>query len=169
MPKSLADGHTKVAVLTTPPANPTAVKLTELVANTDISCNILASDYAVGATDSDKVAEKALCATGNANAIGAGNYAASVTVFRFFDATTGAVKSAEDFAYTALKTKGSTRYLVERENGKLSTEAWAVGDVCKVYEVLTDNPQKPSDQGGYIKRHVVMEVQNAWTSTLVAS
>ena len=63
-------------MLTTKPANPAAPTATELNAGIDLSCDVMASDFTWGATDSDKVAEKALCVENNANALGASNFAA---------------------------------------------------------------------------------------------
>lgn len=162
MPRSLADGHIKVAILTTKPANPAAPTVTELTAGIDASCAIMASDFAFGATDSDKVAEKALCVTNNAQALGAGNYTAAMTLFRYFDATTKNADATADTAFAAVETKGTTLWVYARETAKLATEAWAASD--EIYlgaEVITDTPQPPSDRGGFIKRRTVMEVQDA--------
>jgi hypothetical protein len=70
MPKSLSDGHVKVAVLTTAPSNVKSPTVTELNAGIDASCRILSTGFTFGFTDSDKVAEKALCDTNNVNALG---------------------------------------------------------------------------------------------------
>lgn len=167
MPKSLADGRVKVVALTTKPANPYAPTVQELTSGVDISCRILSSDYALGPTTSDRIAEKELCKEGNANAIGASNYAGSVTPFRYFDNATKQADEAEDNVYQMLKAKGTTLFLYERQSAKKSTEAFAVGDEVDGYEVVTDNPQKPSDMGGYIKRVVPLEVQDAWLNGVV--
>ena len=148
MPKSLADGRIKVVALSVKPVNPYSPTLVELNAGVDLSCRILSSDYALGPTTSDRIAEKELCKEGNANAIGASNYAGSVTPFRYFDKTTNKTSLAEDVVYQLLKAKGTTVYLYERQTSKKSTDAWALGDEVDGYEALTDNPQKPSDMGG---------------------
>lgn len=169
MPRSLADGHIKLTILTTPPANPAAPTATELNAGIDISCDVLASDFTWSATDSDKVAEKALCTTNNANAIGAGNYQAGVTIFRMFDETTKNADLTEDAGYAALKEKGTTVYGYARETAKLSTETWAAAD--EIYlglVVLTDSPQRVGD-GGYVKRRIPMEPQRGWEDIAVAA
>ncbi len=163
MPKSLADGHTKLAVLTTAPANPAAPTVAELNAGINAACNILASDFTFGATDSDKVAEKALCDINNTNAMGPSNFTAGFTVFRFFNASTGAPDTVPDALFTAVKVKGTTLYLYARKTGKLESAAWAATD--EIYlgaSVITDTPQAPSDLGGYIKYRVPMEVQSAY-------
>lgn len=171
MPRSLADGHTKFTVLTTKPANPAAPTVTELEAGIDGSCSILASDFAWGATDSDKIAEKALCVKNNANALGASNYTAGVTPFRFFDATTGESADVEgDDLFQALKVKGTTLWGYARKDSKDSTDPWEAGD--EIYlgaEFTTDEPQPPSDLGGYIKWRVPAEIQAAWPWIEVAA
>lgn len=169
MPRSLAEGHTKVAILTTKPANPASPTVTELAAGIDAACAILSSDFQFGATDSEKVGEKALCVENNANALGAGNYQAGITPFRFFDATTKNADTTADAVFQATKVKGTTLWIYARETAKKSTEAWAAADeVFLGAEVLTDTPQPPQDRGGYVKRKVPLEVQTAWDNIVVA-
>lgn len=167
MPKSLADGKIKLAILSTKPVNPLAPTTAELNAGIDASPRILSSDYTLGAVDSDKVAEKPLSQEGNSNAMGPSNYQAAVSPFRYFTAG-GASEAGEDTVYQTLKTKGARVWLVERQTSKLATAAWATGDEVSVFECITDNPQKPSDAGGYVKRRVPMEVQDAWLGGTVA-
>ncbi|CAI9417376.1 phage tail tube protein [Nocardioides sp. T2.26MG-1] len=167
--KSLADGHLKLTILTVKPANPLAPTLAELIAGTDISCAVLASDFTWSAADSDKVNEKALCTTNNANAIGASNFQAGLTIFRYFDDTTGAVDVTADVAFQTLKAKGTTVYGYLREDGKLSADAWAAADEATYLEVLTDNPQRPQNAGGYIKRRIPLEPQDGGEATVAAA
>lgn len=169
MPKSLADGHVKVAILTTQPANPLAPTVAELNAGISAACRILASDFTWSATDSDKVAERALCETSNANALGASNFSAGMTIFRYFNAGTGVADPVEDSLWTATKVKGTSLWIYVRETGKLETAAWATGD--EIYlggEVITDVPQKPSDAGGYIKRRIPLEPQSMYPDIAAA-
>lgn len=163
MPKSLADGHIKFTILTEEPVDPEDPTPTELAAGIDAECNILASDFNWGATDSDKIAEKALCELNNANALGASNYQGGMTVFRYFDATTGAVDPAEDTVFDAVKVKGTELWGYARMTGKLATAAWAASD--EIYlgaRFITDEPQPPSSAGGFIKMRVPFEIQAAW-------
>ncbi|GEP38890.1 hypothetical protein NPS01_25530 [Nocardioides psychrotolerans] len=169
MPKSLADGHIKLAILTTAPANLAAPTVAELNAGINAACRILASDFTFGPTDSDKVAEKALCDINNVNAIGASNYQAGLTIFRYFNAATGVADPTEDSLFTATKVKGTTLYIYARETGKLETSPWATSDeIFLGGAVLTDTPQRPSDAGGYIKRRVPMEPQSMFPYIAVA-
>lgn len=162
MPRTLADGKTKFTILITEPANPEAPTAEELNDGLDLSCKVIDSDFTWGATDSDKVAEKALCDEGNANAIGASNYQAGITLWRFF-ATAGGFDAIEDAGFAAVKVKGTTLWGYARKTDKKSTEAWETGD--EIYlglEVTTDNPQTPSDMSGYIKYRVPMEPQRGY-------
>jgi hypothetical protein len=166
--RSLADGHRKVAILTTAPSNPNAPTVAELNAGIDATSRILASDWTFGMTDSDKVAEKSLADINNINALGASNAQAGATIFRYYDTGTGAPDATGDALFTALKTKGTTVYIYERESGKVATAAWATGDIALGMQILTDEVQKPADAGGYIKRRVPMEPQTIYGLTTVA-
>lgn len=161
MPRSLAAGHTKFTVLTTSPVNPAAPTITELNAGIDVSCVVMASDFTWGATDSDKVGEAALCVTNNAQAIGNSNYNAGFTLFRYF--ADGVTPDDLDDAFQAMKVKGATLYGYARRTEKLSTAAWVAAD--EIYlgaEFNNDEPQPPSDLGGYIKWRVPAEIQTAY-------
>lgn len=166
MPKTLADGRTRLVVLTTAPADPEAPTTTELNAGEDIECRILKSDYRLSATGSDTINEAELCSTGNAVVYGASNYEGTVTVFRYLDAA-GAADATNDVAWDAFKEKGTTLWLVERE-GPEYTDAWAVADEVDVYEVVTDEPQKPTDRTGFIKRTIPLGVQRHYVGVVAA-
>jgi len=172
MPKSLADGHIRLAVLTAKPANPAAPTVTELNngigGSTGISCNVLAGDFAFGPTASDRISEPALCDTGKTEALGMSGYQAAMTVFRFFDATTKNAHATEDALFQALKVKGATLYVYARETAKISTDAFASGD--ELYfgaEVVNDAPIRP-DGTGYIKRRVDFVVARGYENIAVA-
>lgn len=174
MPTSLADGKTKLAILSVKPADPKAPTVTELNAGIEASCRILSNDYNVGPTASETIDEKALCTEGNVQVPGPSNYTAEFSAWRYFEEATGQAEETTeseigDAVYQATKTKGARLWLVERETSKKSTDAWAAGDEVSVYEVLTDNPQKPGDSGGYIKRRVVTLVQDAWLDGTVGA
>lgn len=170
MPKSLAEGHTKVAVLTTKPLDPENPTEDELEAGINAACNILASDFLFTATDSDKVGEKALCDTNNANALGASNFQAGMTPFRYFDATTGLpLPLTEDKLFEAMKVKGTELWIYARKDGNLEEEPWAAGqEIYLGQHVITDEPQAPSEQAGYVKFRVPMESQKGWPFIEVA-
>lgn len=173
MPRSLADGHTKFIILTTAPVDPANPTVTELTAAgaIDASCAILNSDFTFGAADSDKVQEKALCTENNANALGASNYTAGITLFRYFDdATPGQADATADAAFAACKTKGTELWCYARRTAQKSTAAIAADDELFLgAHVIVDEPQPPSDLGGYIKMRVPMEVQDAYPFISVAT
>lgn len=170
MPKSLADGHVKIAVLTTKPANIFAPTVAELSAGINAACRILASDWTWSAADSDKVNEKAVCDVNNVNALGASNFSTGMTIFRYFNAGTGLADPVEDSLFTAVKVKGTTLWIYARETGKLETAGWASGDEISLGgEVITDEVQNPQNAGGYIKRRVPMEPQSMRTNLLAAA
>ena len=169
MPRSLADAHKKIAVLTeepVDPANPTIVELAAGIGGAaGAGCRILLSDWLFGPTDSDTFNERAVCEDGNANAYGASNFQAGATVFRYFDETTGVADALEDALFEALKTKGTRVWIYERETGQPESDPWAADDELGFgAEVLTDWPQKPSETGGYIKRRSPMQVQKGYVN-----
>lgn len=167
-PRTLADGRIKLVAMTVRPKDLSKPTVSELSAGVELSCRILKSDYKLGATASDTISGEALlCDTSNSSALGASNYEASLTPFRFLDGE-GKADPENDVAWEALKTKGTTLWLAERE-GPLVDKEWAVGDEVSVYEVVTDTPQKPSDRSGYIKRVIPMQVQAAAENVKVAS
>src|SRR5690606_2612414 len=100
----------------------------------------------------------------NAVTYGASNYEGTVTPFRYLDAT-GAADALNDVAWDALKEKGTTLWLVEREGPEYTT-AWTTGDEVDVYEVVTDEPQKPTDRTGFIKRIVPLGVQRHYNGVV---
>lgn len=167
MPKTLADARTRLVALTTKPANPAAPTVTELTAGIDLSCRILKSDYRLSPVASDTVPDTELCSEGNAVTFGASNYEGSVTPFRYLTEA-GKADATNDVAWDTLKEKGTELWLYEREGPKYDA-AWAAADEVDGYEVVTDNPQKPSDRAGFIKRVVPLGVQRAWLGGVVAA
>jgi len=168
MARVLADGKTKFTILVTKPVNPAAPTATELNAGIDLSCDILTSDFTWGATDSDKIAEKALCDSGNSNAICASNFAAGFTLWRKF-ATAGGFDAATELGWAAVKAKGATLYGYARQMDKDSTAAWAASD--EIYlgaEFITDTPQR-TDGTGFIKYRIPAEVQRGYPFISVAA
>ncbi len=158
MPLTLADGRQRVTILTTEPADPTAITLAELTAGFYASPLLNKPDYRLSATGSDTVPDQPLDATGNAKTYGASNFDGSMTILRFLT-TAGVTDPTADLLWAAASTKGTRLWVVERE-GPLAAQADAPADEYELYEVLTDEPQKPSDRAGYIKRVVPLGVQD---------
>lgn len=176
MPRSLADAKKRIAILTTKPEDPENPTVTELEDGLNASCRIIASTYNVGPQASETVDEKAVCEEGNVQALSTSNYAAEFDVFRYFDeetglpetGTSGSEEDIGDQLYQMLKTKGTIVWLYEREIGLKSDVPFDAGQPIEGYELLIDNPQKPQDQGGFIKRHIVGLPQKAWIDAEVA-
>lgn len=167
--RSLADAHIKLAVLTSTPANPAVPTAAELTAGIDASCKVAKSDFSWTATDSDKVAEAALCDANNVNALGASNFTLALTIFRYFNAGTGVADPTDDALWTAMKNKGTNLWIYPRETGKLYTSAWVATDESYLGgQVLTDSPARPDSAGGYIKRRVPLEAQAMFQNIAVA-
>ena len=163
MPRSLADGHEKIAILTTKPANPAIPTVTELAAGLDVACNILESDWSFGPTDSATFAERAVCEENDVNAYGPGSGQFGATIFRNW-AVDGDPDALLDAAFSAVKVKGSTIWVYSRKTPKKSTEAWEADDEIRYgAEVLTDTPQDM--RGGYIKYRCPGQVQKSWPFT----
>ena len=170
MPKALADGNIRVAVLATKPADPKALTVAEIEAGIDASCRVLKSDYRISAAASDTIADAELCSSTNAQVFGAGNYEGIITPFRYWDSTDLGKSDAEgDLVFQALRQKGATVFIVERMTGLAYDVPWAAGQEVNVYELLLDNPTKAGEAGGYIKYSQAPAVQNAWEFGTVAA
>lgn len=168
--RSLADGHEKIAILTTKPANPAQPTPTELNGGIDAAANILASDWTFGPTDSDTFNERAVAEENNPNAYGPGNGQFGATIFRKFDAATGASDAEDDELFTAMKAKGTTVWVYSRITGKKSADVWAATDeIWYGAEVLLDAAQRPSATGGYIKNRIPGQVQKSYPNITVGA
>ncbi|WP_159622673.1 hypothetical protein [Ruania rhizosphaerae] len=166
MPKTLADGRVKLTALTTKPADVAAITITELGAGTEAACSINKSDYRLSATGSTPITEQEMCRKGEGNTPGPTQYEGSVTPFWYLDET-GQPDPAAMEVWDLLKTKGTTLWLVERDGPEEDVD-WAEGDEYVVYEVVTDEPQVPTDRfTGFIKRIVPLGVQ--WKETGVVA
>lgn len=167
--KSLADGRTKLAILATAPADPTAPTVDELNDGIDASCRIAKTGYTLGPTTSETINDPELCVDVNSTVYGASNFEGNFAVFRYYDDESGQIDVEGDEVYQALKTKGTEVWLVERESAKKSEAEWEAGDEVSVYRVLLDNPQKSSDRTGYIKSTIVPAVQAGYLDAVVAA
>ena len=167
MPLTLADARTKLTVLTTKPADLSAITVTELTAGISAEARINKPDYRLSPTASDTVPDQPLNSEGNATTFGNSNYDGSITVLRFLDSA-GKGETTNDVLWDTMRTKGTDLWLVERTGPKASV-AWTAADEYEVYEVITDNPQKPSDRAGYVKSVVPLGVQNAILDGVVAA
>lgn len=166
--KVLADGKTKFVILTTKPANPAAPTVAELNAGIDLSMHVLTSDFVFGAVDSDKVAEKALGSSGNANAIGASNYQIGMTIWRKF-LTAGGFDAADETGWAAVKEKGATLWAYARQTDKEAAEAFAATDELYLGAEWTNDTPQRTDGTGFLKYRVPGEVQVGYPFISVAA
>lgn len=177
MPRSLAEGKTKVVFLADEPADPKNPTRTELTEGIDASCALVASTFNMGPQASQTVDEKALCEEGNVQAFGSSEYASEFDVFRYFmDAEEGGLPETGmsqgeigDAVFQMLKSKGTIVYAYMREINKKATEDFVEGEPLWGFKVAVDNPQRPTETTGYIKRHIVGLVQRAWLDAEVSA
>lgn len=155
--RTLADGNLKIAILTTKPVNLKAITLTELTAGIDAAEHLAKSTTRYSPTASDTIADGRVSDKGNPNSLGGSNYEAAAGVFWLLDQD-GKYAIDANPVYEALREKGVLTWHVLRE-GPEESVAWAADDDYEVYEVISDNPQRPSESTGYIKRTVQMQVQ----------
>lgn len=163
----LADGRIRAVVFTERPDNPGALSVEDWNGATTIHDQILKSDFNIGATGSDTVADAPLSSRGNAQAPGFSNYSGVATVLRFLTEA-GQSDEDDDHVWELFREKGTTLYIGVSE-GKLPDDPGAAGDEYSLYHIVTDDPQRPSDRTGYIKRTVNLFVQNAWENKELAA
>lgn len=159
MPKQLSDERIAVMLFDEPPADPAAITVTEWDAGTPLECRIMAGEFRLSPSGSETVNQSELCEGVNATTFGRSNYDASMTVFRYLT-DEGLADALNDVAWDATKVKGTTLYLAERE-GPIHDAPGAAGQEYSYFEVVTDDPQKPSDRGGFIRRVIPLGVQKA--------
>ena len=168
MPKLLADGRIALVALTEPPAKLDAPTVAELEKGTRLECRINKADYTLGATGSSTIDEQELCKTGEAKDFGPANYEGTLTVFRYMDRD-GKANAQEAIAWELLQTKGTHLWLAERE-GPVASVPFEAGQEVSVYEVNTDQPQKPSDRNaGNVKRIIPLSVLDAHENVKVVA
>lgn len=149
MPKFLADGKDKLALLPSRPTDIEDILVTEATAGTDISATVLAP-LTLGPSGSDTIDERDLTAVGNGVTFGPSNFEGSITLFRYYNSTTEQPDGSEDANWTTLKTKGTTVRCLHRKSAKASTDAFADNDEVRYTEWTTDDPIDESGEG-YIK------------------
>lgn len=174
MPKSKAEGREKWILLSVRPANPEAVPLTEAEAGIDASCALSSADSRISAAASATFSDPAICDEIAVTEFGQSNFEGNIAPFRFFDeegvSETGAGSDAEirDEVYQAVKEKDTEMYVLIRDTSKRSREDLAAGDEYELYQVVTDNPQRPSSREGYQKRIVPLAIRNAWQGEIAS-
>lgn len=158
MPKSIAEGREKVTVLSQEPSLPSTgglISASVLNGGQDASCNLARAGHRMSAAASDTISDPAVCDEGNKSVLGASNYEWTWSPFRYFDALTGIADPSEDWLFDLVETKGATVIAAQRRNGNRSDAAWKDGEKGFLWVGVNDNPQDPTDTGGYQKATVV--------------
>ena len=158
--KMLTDANRRLIFVPTL-ANYHSPKVSELtgVGVIELSCNITAANFALGATGDDAVSDPPLCASSNASVPGRTNYEASIDAFRWKE-------KADDKIWTTFTAKGLSGYLVQRigqiPEGSLAHEVpFKAADEVQVYGVITGTPQILSPAtAGYEKTKIPFSVQD---------
>ena len=170
MAKTKAEGKEKWLFGATRPADPEAPTMTELGAFVDGSCAIASSDSRISAAASATFSDPAVCDEIAVQVLGQSNYEGTVAAFRFWteDGASDAGSDLEvaDNVYQMLKEKGTVLYIAIRETNKSSRDPVESGDEGDLYEVETDNPQRPSSREGYQKRIIPLSIRNHWRFTV---
>ena len=134
-PRTFAEQHRKITVLTAPPTEALdALTVTTLEAGMDASCRVTQEGTRFAATASETLNQPAVCEPASASVPARSNFEASMGVFRYFDETNpGAADPEGDVLFQALKVKGTPVYVVERLSGKDWDEEWEAGDEYSVF------------------------------------
>src|SRR5665647_3020347 len=136
-------------------AAPSAAVLTP---GANISELVVASTK-IGPTASDKVSEKSITDTSNAEVPIIANYEGNLVMFR--DLTAG-VPTANDPLTTIASESGVVGWIVRRE-GFASTVAATAAQKVDVFKFMTDNPQTTGGQGdGYLKAVIPLLQQGSF-------
>jgi hypothetical protein len=155
---TLADGRTRLDILTAAPADPNAITLTELEAAIPAADFINKTDFRMSPTTPDVVPDQPLSQAGNAQTWGNGNAEAALTVLRDLDGTTFQSFSGGDVVWAALKTAGTIVWLVKRI-GPFEATAYVDGQEYTWMKVVTGEPQDPQDMAGYVKNPIPLGPQ----------
>lgn len=151
--KTVGDNMGWCVVMTTAPADPTAITVAELTAGIDATFSAAASGTRFSFTASDTTSDPMYGDSSNATITTRSNYEGTIAPVLLLDDTTEAYTALDNDLYEALKEKGTTIYVASGITGDPAA-ARAAGDVYDYFVFTTDNPQQPTDVGGYRKRIV---------------
>jgi len=164
---TLADGRTRLAILTTAPGDPNAITTTEFAAAIEAADFINKPDFKMSPTDPDTVPDQPISQKGNATTWGNSNFEARMTVLRDLDPATGLPAAAGDLVMAAVQTAGTTIWLAKRV-GPLEETAWTALQPYLWAKVITAEPQEPQDMAGYVKNPIPLGPQE-WGRGVVAA
>ena len=163
--RTLANGRRKWAILTVKPAGLAAVKVSELTAGINVGDRATNAGSYLRASGSTTVDSTHFNSEAASQALGASNWEGQIEPYLYLDATTGKVDATDSALHTAVATKGATLWIVERRGPK-EPVAWATGDVYRLFEVITDQPQSQDTSDGYMRDVVPLVVQSTVTGTV---
>lgn len=166
-PRVLAEQKKKIVLLSDYNGSINSIPLSDLEDAVELSCRAVASETRYSPTDSDTLAEPAVCEPANSQTLGASNAEGRLALFRYFDG--GEHDEEFDEAYQILKEKGTEVVIVIRDTGKDWDEDFEEGDEIEAYRVVTDHPQHPQDRTGYLKRIIPTPVQDFNVNATVSS
>jgi hypothetical protein len=159
MSLTLADGRTRLAILTAAPADPDAITTAEFAAGIEAADFVNKPDFKMSPTNPDTVPDQPISQKGNATTWGNSNFEAAMTVLRDLNPTTGLPEAAGDEVWEAVETAGTTIWLVKR-TGPLEETPWAAGQPYLWAKVITGEPQEPQDMAGYVKNPIPLGPQD---------
>lgn len=162
--RTLASKRERWVILTTRPADPDAVTADEANDGERIECELLAASR-ISATGATTVSEASLCED-EVNVPVQRQFEGSLTAFSLYNED--GTPSEDDVILEALREFG-TRVWILTSKGPKHTEDFEDGQGYSLYEVLTDEPQEPSDRGAYFKQVYPLFVQRAWTNKVIAA
>jgi hypothetical protein len=158
MALTLADGRTRLVILTTAPADPNAITTAEFAAGIEAADFINKPDFKMSPTNPDTVPDQPISQKGNATTWGNSNFEAAMTVLRDLNPTTGLPEAAGDEVWEAVETAGTTIWPVKR-TGPLEEVPWTAGQPYLWAKVVTGEPQDPQDMAGYVKNPIPLGPQ----------
>jgi len=145
-----------------PPATLSLATLSAAITGTNMIniTDAVQQGYTLSATDSDTQDAKSVGDYGNAQARGAGNFEASIDIFRENDPVTN---TTSDYllAYNLFKAGRVDGYLMKRF-GYAKTVALAVAQKVSIFQVTSDYPTDiPGEGGGPVGMHIPF-AQQGW-------
>lgn len=167
MARLLATKRERWRLLDEKPVDPDAVTAAEANAGVEAEC-FLTTESRLSATGSTTITEAAICEGTAANVPAQKQYEGNLVVFRDLDASTGLPTASGDEVFTTLSEFG-TRLWVLVSKGPMYTEEFVAGHPYKLYEVVTDEPQEPTDRNGSIKDVVPVFVQDGWRGAIAGA
>lgn len=152
--------------MSTKPADPEAVTLTEIEAGVRAEC-FLTTNTRLSATGSATVTEASLCDSASAQTPATRQWEGSFEVFRDLDPDTGLPVAGGEPVLDVLDSFNE-KFWALRARGPLYTEPFAAGQPYKLFEVVPDAGQDPSSREGNFKEVFPVFIHNEWKGEVAA-